>query len=351
MMKNHKIKDILAIFENPEVKGDTEREVSAISSLEEAKETDLSFLGNKKYAHLVASSKAGAILLPKDYAGEIPQNTTAIFVKDPSFELAKICALIEQYLWPKPQPGIHPTAVIDPSAEVAKSATIGPNVVIGAKAKVGERAHIQANNYIGKGAVIAEDAWVMPNAVVMDYCEVGKRSRIQPGAVIGSDGYGYVYMDGEHKRVPQVGRVVLEDDVDIGANTTIDRARFDKTLVGAGTKIDNLVQIAHNVRIGKGCLIVSQTGISGSTKLGNFCILGGQVGVVGHITLGDGAKIGAQSGINHDIAPGQYVRGTPAYPFMTAHKLEILKEKLPDLFSRLKDVEKHLGIDKKTFSK
>lgn len=350
-MNNYKIKDILGIFDNPEVKGDTEREVSAISSLEEAKFSDLSFLGNKKYASLVPSSKAGAILLPKDYSGDLPENSTLIYVKDPSLELAKICGLIEQYLWPKPKPGIHPSAVIDPTASVASTATIGANVVIKEHAKVGERAHIQANNYIGKGAIIDDDALIMPNAVIMDYCQVGKRSRIQPGAVIGSDGYGYVYLDGEHKRVPQVGKVVIEDDVDVGANTTIDRARFDKTLIGAGTKIDNLVQIAHNVRIGKACLIVSQAGISGSTKLGNFCILGGQVGLVGHISLGDGAKVGAQSGINHDIEAGQYVRGTPAYPFMTAHKLDILKEKLPDLFSRLKDVEKHLGIDKKNLFK
>lgn len=350
-MKTYKIKDILPVFENPQVKGDVERTVSAISSLQEAKETDLSFLGNKNYTPEVPLTKAGALLLPADYSGELPENCTIIYVKDPSIELAKLCGIIEQYLWPKLKAQVHPSAVIDPTATVAASAIIGPNVVICENAKVGERARIQANNYIGKGAIIDEDAWIMPNAVIMDYCEVGKRCRVQAGAVIGSDGYGYVYIDGKHVRVPQVGRVVLEDDVDVGANTTIDRARFDRTLIGAGTKIDNLVQIAHNVRIGKACLIVSQAGISGSTRLGNFCILGGQVGLVGHITLGDGAKIGAQSGINHDIAPNEYVRGTPAYPFMKAHKIDILKEKLPEMLDRIRDIEKHLGIQKKTFSK
>ncbi len=350
-MKEYKIQDLLQIFSNPEVKGDTSKTLSGIAGLSEAKPSDLSFLGNKKYAHEVEKSQAGAILLPRAYKGGVSENTTAIFVDDPSIELAKICALIEAVLWQKPKAGIHPSAVIDPSAKIAKTAIIGPNVVISANAKIGEGARIQANNYIGVSAVIGDDAWIMPNAVIMDYCEVGKRSRVQPGAVIGSDGYGYAYQDGKHIRIPQVGKVVLEDDVDIGANTTIDRARFDKTVVGEGTKIDNLVQIAHNVRIGKGCLIVSQTGISGSTKLGNFCILGGQVGVVGHIELGDGAKVGAQSGINHDLKPNEYVRGTPAYPFMTAHKLDILKEKLPDLFKRLQDVEKAVGIDKKTFLK
>ena len=350
-MKEYKIKEIVQLFDNPEVKGDTERMLSSIAALAEAKPSDLSFLGNKKYAHEVEKSQAGAILLPRGYDGKVSENTTAIFVDDPSIELAKICAIIEAALWPKPKPSIHESAVIDPTAQVAKSAVIGPNAVICANAKIGEGARIQANNYIGVSAVIGEDAWIMPNAVVMDYCEVGKRSRVQPGAIIGSDGYGYAYKDGRHIRIPQVGKVVLEDDVDIGANTTIDRARFDKTVVGAGTKIDNLVQIGHKVRIGKGCLIVSQAGISGSTKLGNFCILGGQVGLVGHIELGDGAKVGAQSGINHDLKPNEYVRGTPAYPFMTAHKLDILKEKLPDMFRRLQDVEKALGIEKKTFSK
>lgn len=350
-MKEYKIQDLLQIFSNPEVKGDTSKTLSGIAGLSEAKASDLSFLGNKKYAHEVEKSQAGAILLPRSYKGGVSENTTAIFVDDPSIELAKICALIEAVLWQKPKAGIHPSAVIDPSAKVAKTAIIGPNAVVCANAKIGEGARIQANNYIGVSAVIGDDAWIMPNAVIMDYCEVGKRSRVQPGAVIGSDGYGYAYKDGKHIRIPQVGKVVLEDDVDIGANTTIDRARFDKTVVGEGTKIDNLVQIAHNVRIGKGCLIVSQTGISGSTKLGNFCILGGQVGIVGHIELGDGAKVGAQSGINHDLKPNEYVRGTPAYPFMTAHKLDILKEKLPDMFKRLQDVEKAVGIEKKTFSK
>lgn len=350
-MKEYKIKEIAQIFDNPEIKGDTERTLSGIASLAEARPADLSFLGNKKYMHEVEKSKAGAILLPRGYEGGVSENTTAIYVDDPSIELAKVCAIIEAALWPQPKPGIHPSAVIDPTAEVAKSAVIGPNAVICARAKIGEGARIQANNYIGVSASIGDGAIIMPNAVIMDYCEVGKRCRVQPGAVIGSDGYGYAYKDGQHIRIPQVGKVVLEDDVDIGANTTIDRARFDKTLIGAGTKIDNLVQIGHNVRVGKGCLIVSQAGVSGSTKLGNFCILGGQVGIVGHIELGDGAKVGAQSGINHDLKPNEYVRGTPAYPFMTAHKLDILKGKLPDLFKRVQDVEKALGIEKKTFSK
>ncbi len=350
-MKTYKVKDLLNIFSNASCQGNLEAEISGIANLTEAKETDLSFLGNKKYNADVAQTKAGAVLLPKDFKGEVSASTIAIYVENPSMELAKICAIIEEELWPKQAPSVHPSAVIAQSASIAKSAIIGPNVVICEGAIVGERARIQANNYIGINSQIGEDAWIMPNAVVMDYCTVGKRSRLQPGAIVGSDGYGYEYSNGEHKRVPQVGNVVLGDDVDIGANTTIDRARFEKTFINSGTKIDNLVQIGHNVQVGKGCLIVSQTGISGSTKLGNFCVLGGQVGLVGHIEIGDGAMIGAQSGVNHDIKPKEYVRGTPARPFMTAHKLEILIEKLPETIARIKDIEKQLGIEKKTFSK
>jgi len=347
----YSVKDLLKIFSNPVLDGDPERTISSIASLSLATERDLSFLGNKKYAHEVAESSAGVLLLPRDYAGEYPENAVVIRVENPSLELAKLCALIEKDLWPEPLPEIHSSAVIDESAAIGKGVYIGPNAVICRGAKIGANVRIMANNYIGAESVIGDNSILMPNSVVMDYCVLGKRVRLQPGAVIGSDGYGYEYQDGEHKKVPQVGKVVLEDDVDIGANTCIDRARFDKTLLGAGTKVDNLVQIAHNVEIGKGCLIVSQVGISGSTKIGAYCVLGGQVGVAGHLKIGDGAKIGGQSGVNGNIEAGQYVRGTPPYPFMLAHKLEILKEKLPDFFSRLKDVEKHLGMDKKTFSK
>lgn len=346
-----KIKELIKLFENPQVFGDVEKEVFSISSLSDAKETDLSFLGNSKYSSEVPNTNAGAVLLPLDYQGELPENACIIKVKNPSTELAKVCGLIESILWKKPKPSIHKTAVVDSSSKIHKTATIGPNVVVAHDAIIGENVYVQANNYIGIGVKIGKDSIIMPNAVVMDYCEVGERVRIQSGAVIGSDGYGYEYKDGQHIRVPQVGKVILEDDVDIGANTTIDRARFDKTIIGQGTKIDNLVQIAHNVKIGKGCLIVSQTGISGSTQLGNYCILGGQVGVVGHVKIGDGAKIGAQSGVNGNVDANSYIRGTPPSPFMTAHKLDILKTKLPDLFDRVKTLEKIQGIENKTFLK
>lgn len=349
MNQKYPLKEIVKLFDNPEVVGNDEVELSAIASLEKATPTDLTFLGNKKYAHEVPATKAGAVLLPRDYKGALPENSTVVRVDNPSVELAKLCEIVEKALWPKPAPQIHPSAVIDPNAKIGKDVFIGPNVSICEGAVVGDGAILQGNNYIGRFAKIGENSFLFPNSVVMDYCELGKRVRLQPGAVIGSDGYGYVFVDGVHRKVPQVGKVVLEDDVEIGANTCIDRARFDTTRVGAGTKIDNLVQVAHNVQIGKGALLVSQVGISGSTSIGDFAVLGGQVGVAGHLKIGAGAMIGGQSGVNGDIPPKSHMRGTPPRPYLHAHKIEILVGHLPDLYNRVKDVEKKLGIETKTF--
>lgn len=344
------LSEIVKLFDNPEVCGNAGVELSAIAAIDRAKPTDLTFLGNKKYAHLVPQTKAGAILLPRDYKGEIPAETTVVRVDNPSAELAKIGALIEKALWPEIKPAIHPSAAIDPSAKIGKNVFVGPNVSICEGAEIADGAVLQGNNYIGRFAKIGEKAFLMPTSVVMDYCELRKGARLQPGAVIGSDGYGYEFVNGVHVKIPQVGKVVVGENVEIGANTCVDRARFDKTIIGDGTKIDNLVQIAHNVEIGQGALLVSQVGISGSTKIGNYAVLGGQVGVAGHLHIGDGAMIGGQSGVNGDIPPKSYMRGTPPRPYLKAHKIEILIGHLADLFDRVKDLEKHLGIEKKTFT-
>lgn len=349
MNQKYPLKEIVKLFDNPEISGNVDVELSGIASLEKATPTDLTFLGNKKYSGEVPATKAGAILLPRDYKGEIPENAAIVRVNDPSVELAKLCEIIEKALWPKPAASVHPTAAIAESAKIGKDVFIGPNVSICEGAIIGDGAVLQGNNYVGRFAKIGNDSFLFPNSVVMDYCELGKRVRLQPGAVIGSDGYGYVFVDGKHVKVPQVGKVVLEDDVEIGANTCIDRARFETTLVGAGTKIDNLVQVAHNVQIGKGALLVSQVGISGSTSIGDFAVLGGQVGVAGHLKIGAGAMIGGQSGVNGDIPAKSYMRGTPPRPYLRAHKIEIMVGHLPELYERVKDVEKKLGIEKKTF--
>ena len=346
-----KLSEIVKLFDNPEVIGDADIEISSIGALDKAEKGQITFLGNKKYAAEVPSTRASAVILPRSYKAGLPEGATVVRVDNPSAELGKICALIEKELYAKPHYSIHPTAVIDRNARVSHNSYIGPNVVICDGAEISEGCVIYGNNYIGRHVKIGEDSVLMPNSVVMDHCILGKRVRLQPGVVIGSDGYGYEFVDGRHVRIPQVGIVLLEDDVDIGANTCVDRARFDKTVIGAGTKIDNLVQVAHNVQIGKGALLVSQVGISGSTKIGDYAVLGGQVGVAGHLSIGAGSMIGGQSGVNGDIPPKSYVRGTPPRPYMHAHKIEVLLDKLPDFFDRLKDVEKALNIQKKTFGK
>ena len=217
-------------------------------------------------------------------------------------------------------------------------------MIIEEGANIQEGTVLKAGAYIGRNVTIGRNCMIMSRAQVLDYCELHDGVTLQAGAIIGSDGFGYETVEGKHEKVPQVGNVVLEQNVEIGANTTIDRARFGTTLIGEGTKIDNLVQIGHNVVTGKHCIIVSQTGISGSTVLEDYVVLAGQVGVAGHLKIGKGAQIGAQSGLNANIEPGMVLRGTPALPYMLAQKADVLKKKIPDLFKRVSKLEDHLGF-------
>lgn len=330
-------------------KGELNVSIIRIASLSDAQLGDLSFLSNSKYVSQVPSSKASLILLPKDYKGDPMPGQLFIFVDNPSHSLGQICRHIEAQLWPKPEPGIHPTAFVEASAHIDPTATIGPFVYIGENSTVGKHVVINSHTHIGRNVVIDESSWIMPHVSVLDYCRIGKRVRLHSMVVIGSDGFGYSTLkDGTHQSQPQIGNVVLEDDVDIGAGTTIDRARFSVTRIGAGTKIDNLVQVAHNVSIGKHCLIVAQAGIAGSTIIDDHVVIGGQAGIAGHLHIGKGAMIGAQTGLGHDLEPRSYVRGEQAYPYMLAQRIDILKKRLPDLFKRVDNLEneirKNFGI-------
>jgi len=332
--------DIAAITGAQRIAGATSRTITDIASLESARPGDLSFLGNAKYKSQVAASQASALLLPLDYAGEPAADQVFLFVGNPSVALAQLCARIEQSLWPKLPPGVHPSAVVAPTAKVDPSAHVGPLCVVEEGASIGPRTVLQASVFVGREAVIGADCFLMPHVVLATQCVLGQRVRLQPGVVIGSDGFGYEFVKGRHEKVPQVGTVIIGDDVEIGANSTLDRARFSRTTVGEGTKIDNLVQIAHNCIIGKHCILCSQVGISGSTTLEDYVVLGGQAGVGGHITLRKGTKAGGQSGIAFDTEPGSYLNGTPAMPYMTERRLQILHQRLPDLFKRLEALEK-----------
>lgn len=326
-------------------KGELTSPIVRIASLSDAQSGDLSFLSNAKYASQVSSSKASLILLPKSYLGDPMPGQLFMFVDNPSHSLGKVCRYLEQQLWPRPEQGIHPTAFVDDSARVDATATIGPFVYIGANTVIGKHVVINSHSHIGKNVTIDESSWIMPHVSILDYCRIGKRVRLHSMVVVGSDGFGYSTLkDGTHQSEPQVGIVVIEDDVDIGAGTTIDRARFNITRIGTGTKIDNLVQIAHNVCIGKHCLIVAQAGIAGSTIVEDHVVIGGQAGISGHLHIGKGSMIGAQTGLGHDLAPRSYVRGEQGYPYMLAQKIDILKKRLPELFKRVDKIEETLGV-------
>ena len=340
--------DLAAIVQPLSVKGTTDAVVRGIASLGSARSGDLSFLGNPKYKADVPASAASFILLPPDYAGEPSAGQQFLFVEKPSVALARLCSRIEQLLWPKPAPGIHPTAILAENCQVAATATIGPFCVIEEGALIGERTHLQAHVFIGRNARIGSDCWFMPRVTVATECVVMDRVRIQTGAVVGSDGFGYEFVQGRHEKVPQVGNVVIGNDVEIGANSTLDRARFSQTLIGEGTKIDNLVQIAHNVVIGRHCLICAQVGISGSTTIEDYVVLGGQAGIAGHLTIGKGSKADGQTGVNSDLPPGSFVKGSPCMSYNAEKRFNVLKKKLPELFKRVDALESATADSKKS---
>lgn len=331
---------ILEILGNAcDVSGSYDGSIGGIASLSEAEAGDLSFLGNPKYRSEVPASKASVLLVPQDYEGTPGEGQLYIKLENPSFALAMLCQDIETTLLPKPAVGIHPTAVIESGAEVSPEASIGAFCYIAAGARVGA-AVLESHVSVGRSAQIGDGAYLFPRVSIGDYCVIGERNRLLAGCVIGSDGYGYEYLDGAHQRVPQIGNVVTEAGVDIGANSTIDRARFGSTRIGEGTKVDNQVQIAHNVRIGRHCLIVAQVGISGSTVLGDGVVIGGQAGVAGHLKIGSGAMVAGGTAVVSDIEAQSKVRGYPAMPMMLFNRMAVLQRKLPDLFKRFDQLEK-----------
>jgi UDP-3-O-[3-hydroxymyristoyl] glucosamine N-acyltransferase len=329
----------VAAFLGGTVVGDPETLVSGIAGLTEAKPGDLSFLANPKYAPHLATTLASAVIVAEAQTGV---RTAQIVVANPDFAFAK---LVSAY-GPKPAhpaPGIHPTAVIGNNVKLGASPRIGAYAVIGDDAVIGDQVVIYPHVVIGNEAQIGNESVLYANVTVRERCRLGHRVILQPGAVIGSDGFGYALVDGKHQKIPQVGIVVIEDDVEIGANTTIDRARFGKTRIGAGTKVDNLVQIAHNVETGSHCLLIAQVGISGSTRLGNYVTLAGQVGVAGHLHIGDQAMVGGQSGVSKNLPPKAKVRGSPAQDFHTAMAQEVSVRRLAATQQTVKRLEQRLA--------
>lgn len=336
--------EIIALVQPKQIRGATETAIRGIGALGTAEAGEIAFLGSPKYRGEVAACRASIILLPPDFTGEPQPGQLYLLVDQPSIALARICTRIEQQLWPRPQPGVHPTSVIEPGAAVDPTATVGPLCIVEAGAVVGAGSHLQAQVFLGRNARVGANCWLMPGVVVGTECILADRVRLHPGVVVGSDGFGYEFVQGRHEKVPQVGIVEIREDVEIGANSTLDRARFSRTVIGEGTKIDNLVQVAHNVVIGRHCILCAQVGISGSTTLEDYVVLGGQVGVAGHLNLGQGVKSGGAAAITSSVAAGTFVNGVPARAYMLERRLQVLFGRLPELFKRVAELEAQIKL-------
>ncbi|PYK96086.1 MAG: UDP-3-O-(3-hydroxymyristoyl)glucosamine N-acyltransferase [Verrucomicrobia bacterium] len=321
-----------------EVLGDASVPLCGFAPADKAKTGDLTFAENQTYFNRAEQSAASAIMVEGQFTST---KKTLIRVPNARIAFAKVLPLFfpERTL----APGVHPTAVVATSAQVDPTAHIGPHCVIDEQVRIGPRCALHGGNFVGANCVLASDTQLFPNVVLYPRTQVGQRVRIHAGAIIGSDGFGYVLDAGAHRKVPQIGYVIIHDDVEIGANVTIDRGALGPTSIGRDAKIDNLVQIAHNVAIGEHCLVVAQSGIAGSTKLGNFVTLAGQVGLAGHLKIGNKVTIAAQSGVMHDIPDGEKWFGYPAQPDRQTKRQILAVQQLPELIRRVAELEKKLA--------
>ena len=320
--------------------GNADLKIVGAASLLDAAPGEVTFYGDPRYLARLRKTRASAIFVPLDFS----EKTAAaqIRVTNPS----KAFEQVVLKLAPKPiafSPGIHPTAVVDPTATLGKDVSIQPHAVIEANAFIGDKTVIGAGSYVGHECIVGDSSLIYPNVTIRERNRIGSRVIIHSGAVIGADGFGFEFVDGRYRKIPQIGIVQIDDDVEIGANTTIDRARFGRTWIQEGVKIDNLVQIAHNVTIGKHSVVAAQTGISGSTRVGENVMIAGQVGVIGHLTIDDNTVIAAQSGISKDLPGGAWF-GSPAVPLAEAKRQIAWTHRLGKLFDRVKALEKKLGL-------
>ena len=297
---------------------DPAQEIKDVAPIDRAGPDEITFLDNKRYLPALKTTRAAACIIHPNQAQQAPKGLDLLLTEKPYRGYARVAAAF--YPEPVPRPGVHETAVVDPSAEIADSASIGPYCVVEEGARIGEGSSLAAHVVVGRNVTLGKGCRVQPQ-VTLTHCDIGNGVTLHSGCRIGQRGFGFAMDAAGHEDVPQLGRVIIGDACEIGANVTIDRGAGPDTIIGAGCKIDNLVQMGHNVELGRGCVIVSQAGVAGSSKLGNFVTLAAQAGVAGHLKVGDGAMIAAQSGVMRDIDPGEKVAGAPAMPIKDFFKL------------------------------
>ena len=320
--------------------GNPDEIIAGVAGIKEAQPGDLTFVGSPKYFSALKSTRASVIILASN--AKVESDRTLIRVDDPMAAFVKAV----QRIVPPPicfKPGVHPSAAISPTATLGKDVSIQPFVVIDDGAMIGARTVIGAGSYVGHESQVGADCIIYPRVTMRERTKLGDRVVLHGGVVLGADGFGYEFTGGKHEKIPQVGSVEIGDDVEIGANTTIDRARFGKTRIGKGTKIDNLVQIGHNCVIGEHCIICGLVGMAGSTIIGDHVTIAGQVGIAGHLTIGDKSIIMAQAGVTKDVPPGSFMLGAPAVPHTKFKRVNAATQRLPELVEKLRELEQQLA--------
>ena len=328
----------LAADLNGVVVGDGAVVIRGVAGIREALPGDVTFLANARYEAHLAETRASAVICdrqPRSCA--IPM----LQVDNPYLAFQQAVVVFRPDLY-RPAPGVHPTAVIAPDAMLGAEVSIGPYCVVEAGARIGARTVLMAGGYVGGRAEVGEACFLYPRVVVREECVIGARCILHPGVVIGADGFGFAFDAGRYHKIPQVGNVVIGDDVEIGANSCVDRATTDSTRIGDGTKLDNLVQIGHNVNIGRHCIIVAQVGVAGSTELEDYVTLGGQAGIGGHLRLAKGAVVAAQSGVSRNVKSKEIVSGYPAIAHGAWKRVSVLLRRLPQLFQKTRDLEQRV---------
>ena len=344
-------KEIASILQG-KIEGNEQVKVNDFSKIEEGKPGTLTFLANLKYTHYIYETQASIALVNDDFVPEkeLPPTLTLIRVPNAYLALASLMEWVEK--GKKHKKGIESPAYVSPSAEISpETVYIGAFAYIGENVKLGKNVEIHPQTYIGDNVTIGDDTIIYAGVKIYAGCQVGKRCIIHAGAVVGSDGFGFAKEGDTYKKISQLGNVRIEDDVEIGANTTIDRAVMDSTIIRRGVKLDNLIQVAHNVEIGENTVLAAQVGISGSTKVGKNCMLGGQVGLGGHIKIGDQVNIGAQAGIISNIEDGRSILGSPAIDVKNFFRSSLLFQKLPDIYRTLNQLQKEVETLKKELNK